>query len=958
MPNKPNEWRVLAKWVVCLTSMTLVSPLVSIGQEQASEDADAEELESFVMTGSRIRRLDVETVNPVISMTAADIQQTGFTTIGEALRSLPFNSGQSLVPNDAGTSFTPGISTANLRGLGNNNTLVLINGRRTAPYAAPGFDGLQTMFDFNSIPESAIDSIEILKDGASAIYGSDAVSGVININLKKDYQGFTTSMEVGNYFDVDAYTRQVDLVVGTSSAKTSMITAISASWEDAIYAKDLDYTRDADRTMTQALDAKARWKHVDGNGKNVASQLDAALKTLEIDLAYWENDFLEAANTWFDLRSSRGFPGYLNYNGRNYTANGPVGDPTMDDLVPGTNLFNYQLESGFKSEVKKYSIYNRTVHTFSDFVEGFIEASYSRVESKSESASTPIDIEDSKGLTEGDAMYMPASNPYNPFGEDIYYGRYRFVEMGPRVTEVQSDSPRIVAGLEGEFGDGWNWDTAFLYASNRVADNSLVAIDYKMQQALLGLGVNSDGTLFWDPNLPADQRRYFNWFGYDGREMVDFLTAWNPTHADYRLTQVDAHLSGSIFELPAGTVGVAGGLEARKENLENVKSELNATGMVLGGSTGTGFKGDRDILSLYVEMDIPIFKNLEVQLAGRYEDYSDDGFESDVRPKIALKYKPTSWLLLRGSYSESFKAPDLAYLYTASSNSFSSFQFVDPVTMTEIDQIQIVTSGNPELEPELTDSYYGGIAFEPGDKLFNGWLDGLTISVDYFELEQKNLLAQLSDFYGYSDFFTGAAAGDPLFADKVVRSPSTNEVLYIKDLYENLSDSEYNGWDFEVSYTWKTENFGEYIAELDLTYLEEYSIDGDNVAGSRLFPRLRGNFMLQWRKGDWSASVFVNYIRGREVTYWDTNVSYYTEAYFGEGVPDDYVSALVYDVDDQYVVNPRLSYSGLWGSTFTLGVNNVFNSEPPADPQETSGGTVGVNYVEPAFWYLKWEKTF
>ena len=500
-----------------------------------------------------------------------------------------------------------------------------------------------------------------------------------------------------------------------------------------------------------------------------------------------------------------------------------------------------------------------------------------------------------------------------------------------------------------ELRSDWSWETAILYAKNSVSNVSFAAVDYKLQQALLGLGENSDGSLFWDPTLAADERVYFNWFGLNSIDMVDFITVYNPNYDDYKLYQWDANISGYLYELPAGMLGVAVGVEARRESLISRRTDLNATGMILGGGEGTGFAGEREIQSMYVEFSIPILEQLEMQIAGRYEQYSDDGFDSDIRPKVALKYRPTDWLVARASFNQSFKAPDLKYMFASSTTSFTSFQYVDPVTLTEIDQIQTKVGGNENLAPELTDSYYGGIVVDAGglwDKL-----DGLTVSVDYFQLEQTDVLAQLSDFYGYNEFFTGAAAGNPLFADKVVRDPVTNQVLFVRDVYENISEASYQGWDFNIQYAWQTESLGEFVAILNATYLESYTIDDDERAGNSLRPRVRSNLSLAWQRGDWDASVFVQYIQGREVDDWSADLSDY--------LPVTSNTVIIrYDIDDQIVVNPRVAYSGWLNSKITLGVNNVFNKNPPVAPTETSGTFVGVNSHKPLFWYLTWEKEF
>ena len=941
MPKELITWNKLpaaGKWLLALA---LLVPAFAFAQDDAEE---VEELEAFVMTGSRIKRLDIETVNPVLQLTADSIEESGFTTVGDALRALPLNSGQALTPADAGTSFTPGLSSINLRGLGNNNTLLLVNGRRTAPYAAPGFNGLQTMFDLNSIPEGAIETIEILKDGASAIYGSDAVSGVINVVLKKDYQGISTKVDFGNYADADAFEYGASVVVGNSTANTSFITAITADYIEAMSASELSYTAEANHGISgNNLQARANVRAVYED----RSLLESDLAALGVDIAWLEGPAFLAVDDWYNLESTRGYPGYLTYQGTRYTSNTP--DPTLDDMVPGRNFYNYQAVSGFLSEVKTFSWYTRVDHTFNDNLYGFAELSFSRVESESRSAGATIDIENGRGLHEGEPMYMPAENPYNVFNEDIFNGRRRFLEMGNRINDVTSDTPRILVGLGGEFGSDWAWESGLLYAKNTVTNIAFAGVDYKLQQALLGLGQAGDGSLFWDPTLPAEDRVYFNWFGLNSKEMVDFITVYNPNVSQVKLYQWDASVSGTITELPAGPLQMAAGVEARRESLADRKTDLNATRMILGGSEGSGFEGEREVQSVYVEFNIPVFEDLEMQLAGRYEKYSDDGFDSDVRPKVAVKYRPTDWLVLRASYNESFKAPDLAFLNIASSTSFTSFQFTDPVTGNEIDQIQTRTEGNKNLGPELTDSYYAGVVVDFGSL----WepLDGLTVAVDYFQLEQTDVLAQLSDFFGWNEFFTGAAAGDPLFSDKVVRDPATNEVLFVRDVYENISEAEYNGWDFLIQYAWETQTLGEFAARLDLTYLESYKIDDIERAGNRLRPRVRSNLSLAWSKGDWDASVFVQYIQGREVNDWTADLANFLPISSND-------ATIQYDVDDQFVVNPRVSYSGLWDSKVTLGINNVFNEIPPADPTETAGATVGVNYVKPLFWYLSWEKEF
>ena len=284
-------------------------------------------------------------LTPVLKLTAESIEESGFTTVGDALRALPFNSGQALVPADAGTSFTPGISSMNLRGLGNNNSLMLVNGRRTAKYAASGYDGFQSMFDLNSLPSNAIESIEILKDGASALYGSDAVAGVVNVVLKKDYQGLSTKFDIGNYADADAWEYGASLVVGDSTANTSFITAVSVDFIEQLFAKEIDYAADANHGLSgnnMQADANVRAVYDD------RALLETELAGMGVDIAWLKAPaFLEVDNCTITVHPED-ILDILLIMETVIPLDTP--DPTLDDMYVGSNPYNYQAVSQFLSE--------------------------------------------------------------------------------------------------------------------------------------------------------------------------------------------------------------------------------------------------------------------------------------------------------------------------------------------------------------------------------------------------------------------------------------------------------------------------------------------------------------------------------------------------------------------------------------------------------------------------------
>ena len=994
-----NGFRFL---LILIAAPFLAVPSVVVAQD----DEDLEEFEAFSVTGSNIRRIDQEPINPVISFTSDDLKDQGFTTVGDALRSLSFNNGQSLTSADAGTSFTPGVSTLNLRGLGNNQTLVLINGRRGAPYAAPGFDGLQSVFDLNSIPEGAIERIDILKDGASAIYGSDAVAGVINVVLKDDFEGLNVSAMAGDFFDTGAFFRKATATVGTTSAKTSIVVSLSAEDQAPVFNRDLDFSSNANQT-DRAPDADPRWV-LFGYETLTQDSLDAVGVSSEAQffdeiIPLFVGDPYNAANAddgWFDNRSTRGFPGYVgfDFNGNGSISGGErrtwdvddypngVDDPTaqVGDAIASRNFYNYQEASGLFPQYRRYSFYTRAKHEFSESLYGVLELSFSRTESEVYAAATPVDIEDSRGLDQADQLTLfsvipydydgdglieyaadlddPSIgfvNPMNPFGVDFQNGRRRFVEFPARLSDVKADTPRIVAVLGGKINgnEDWNWETGFSYSENTVNVINVAAQDSKLQQAFLGLTRLGDGSFSWDPSTPPEDREYFNWFGINEDAFVDYITIENPNSAGFELTSYDAKVDGVIAELPGGPMGVALGFEHRSERWYNTKTELNATSDILGGSEGTSSAGERNLSSLFAELILPVHEMVEIQLAARFESYSDEGFAEDIRPKAAVKFKPTDWLLFRASYSESFKAPDLPYLYTASTTTFTAFQSVDPVTQTEIDQLQVVVAGNPDLAPETSENYYAGVTFEPGQALFNGTLDGLVMSVEWFFFDRENLLAQLSDFFGYAEFISGEANGDPLFAGKVVRD-STNQLLFIRDDYANISDSQYKGIDLDISYVYRTEDLGNFRFAWNTTYLQSLRIDGGDLVGSWLVPEWRHTVTTNWQRGDWSATLFGNYIsqRTRNIDFYGSGL---LSNYFGIGGDEDETQIILrYDVDSQWVWNANVTYSGVANTDITVGVNNLLNEEPPVDPFEGLGATAGVNYLAPAFWYVRVDRDF
>lgn len=880
-----NPTRIPRSWGLArLLALTLPAFAATAAFAQTSEEAAKEKvnLETFTVTGSRIKRIDAETPQPVVRLTEAEFKATGFTTLGDAIRAMPAISGASLVSIDGGTSFTPGVSSFNLRGLGSNNTLVLINGRRAAPYASAGFNGFQTVFDFNSIPTAAVESLEVLKDGASAIYGSDAVAGVINVTLKKNYSGFTSEFSYGNTLNTDSAEKSVFLLMGTQTDKVSLITTFDYRDRSGMDGTDLDYTDESDGTPYGGFDQRS-----------TAGPIGA-------------------------VRGLVGLPQFP--NGRaGYTT--PQTNPTLAGAQNITPLYNFQENVGFTPVERSFGFYTRATYTFNDHLTAWADLSFRRSQVNIAAAPVPYVTSQEIGSSPGGTGLFPATNPYNPFGQNIVDLRWRLAEIGRREQDTTADSPRMVIGLDGNIPEtDWSWTGALLYSKNSITQLSKnTSSDQLVQNALNGVLLN--GVV-----------RYANPFGPNHPDIVNYLRITNPNYDDFDVRSGDFSLSGPVFSLPAGDVSLAVGGEIRTEKMQNVGTQLNRDSQIVGGSAGSDTYGDRRLYSVYAELNVPLHKMVELQVAGRFESYSD--FGETMKPKVAAVFRPMPELLLRGSYGQSFLAPNLAFLYTTVSTSFTPNTLADPLRPQDPRvQIRQFGGGNPGLQPEETEVYYGGLVLQPFARQKGSIFRELSFGLDYFRFKQENLINRLT---------AAQILGNPAFANLVVRNAPTpgetvGTISGVLTTWQNLSTGEYEGYDMNARWLLPENKWGSFRLELSGTYIAESNfsnasgvlVDAD---GEYNVPQFRGTATFAWNKGNWAASVLTTYI----------------------GAYNDAFQAA--QIEDQYIVNPQFSYKGWFDSTITVGARNILDSTPPIDLSDSKLVNENTNWVEPLFVYVRVSK--
>ena len=575
---------VLSSAVAIALGTSVVTTGVMASDENAvakSDEKAVEKLEKVQVTGSRISRVDVEGVAPVTIITREDIDRTGATSVSDLLRSLTEN-GAGSYDESFTNGFAAGSSFISLRGLGSSRTLTLLNGRRVANY---GFaqNVNETGVDLNSIPLGIVERVEVLKDGASAIYGSDAIAGVINIILKDNYDGATVTASTGMTGKGDSEEGKINVVAGKEFEDSNVLVAFDYFNRNNLKMSSRDRSSSADQT---------------GNG----------------------------GLNWISSYSPH--PSYAILN-----PDGSVKDTVCNDPTGNNCQYDYVQDLDLMPATERYGLLSILNHDFSDSVSGFTELSYSR-------SMTDIRI----GPT-ANPMVMEASNPNNPETEDIRV-KGRYTDVGPRLNDITNDAYRGVFGLRGgfEFAErDVDWEMAAGYSRNETVSKGRNFINAEKFKAAV-----DDGS--YNPLTPTS----------NSQDVINQFRVSTKRKSISDTTFVSGSFSMPLFALPAGDVYMAGGAEWRDESIDDRPDPLGAQRGIL-GSGGTSAKGSRNSRAVYSELSVPLHETLEMQLAGRFEKYSDFGTTLD--PKVAFRWQPLDNLMFRASYSTAFKAPTLPELY-------------------------------------------------------------------------------------------------------------------------------------------------------------------------------------------------------------------------------------------------------------------------------------------------------
>ncbi|PHS15955.1 MAG: TonB-dependent receptor [Kangiella sp.] len=904
--------------------------------ENASTD---EEENKIIVIGSHIKRATDIGALPVTDISAEDILNLGVATGDELLRSIPQIGGIAFgaATGNGGVNDARGdVSSINLRGVGTGNTLTLLNGRRLVTHPGTQSENFVPVSTVNSntLPVAGLRSLQVLRDGAAAIYGADAVAGVVNYVLNSDYDGSKVSFKYGGSEGTPLDETTFTYLTGFDfNDKKSHITA-SFSY----------YDRNGMMASERAYSASHDLREFPGLPADFVGDTQLDNRSTSTPWGEFQSDALGRFHLQPDTQS-----GCVVDLGDGICADG--------GSFPRENRFDRGTTRSLVSDVNRLNFYAYLNHDFGNGMELFGETVLYR-------AKAERTREQTHNLT-AQRFQISATAAHNPFGEQVLLRRYRALDAGPRNVEVVDTSYRILAGVRDNFGQ-WDWESAFLYTGAQTKD-----VANRIQASAFQASINST-----DPSVAYDV-----FTGGDINNPNSGDSSLNPqniidsfvvdVHRDSKTTlaQVDFSLNNSaLFSNWAGDAGAAFGVEFRRETFEDDRDALldgsnpfidQITGLELSGSDVLGSSptpdssGSRTISSAYAELVIPLIDSgsqyMEVQVAARIENFSDIG-SSGVKPKIALFYEPLEWVSLRASYSQGFRAPGLPQV-TAEGVPRSNNVY-DPV-LDDSYGIVDVRSGSTDLEPEDVVNTSYGVVFKP--------LDDLTITIDSWKIEQENVVGILpgSTHLLYDAYLRARGSTNTA----VIRDATTNEVIRINNNYLNLDIRNIEGIDFSVAYDLET-SFGDWGLTLNAAKLQKFDQEADSISalliadGTNIVsagdlikqngrPELRARAALNWKFNQWGAGVSKNYVS--EVT--DTS-TYYDD--------DDDVRHYL-PVDSFSSTNVYASYNFendnfLKGSRVRIGVRNIGDKQPPLADELAHGYFGALHSNRGRYFYLSFSK--
>jgi outer membrane receptor protein involved in Fe transport len=895
---------------------------LSFNADLAPDTAQSEEI---VVTGSRVPGIATETYSPVTKVSRAQIEASGQAWVGDFLQQLPEVSG---AINTQFNNGGDGSTRVNLRGFGPaSRTLVLLNGRRIVA----GGTGADSSVDTLTIPSAAVDRIEILKDGASAVYGSDAISGVVNFITRSEWSGTELSVTGGITGKGDGSQYQVSLTTGHLTDKGSILFSASYTGQAAIWAGD------------RAWSKYDRGGAYDWNASQIFTNGSSATPfgRFRIGSAVGPGNA-----AWTDIKSR--FPSGNIINDpvtgwRRFNASG------VTDA--GGDFYNYQPSNYVLTPNNRLNLFATGTYKIADSAKLYFEAMYTHRESSQRLATNPLFF-DTEGIT------VSRDSIYNPFNVDIVNSfRIRPIGFGPRLFTQDLDTFRIVAGARGEFIPQWHWDISVNYGRTQ----GVATTDGLQQASRLRTAV---GPSFRDAaggyHCGTEAAPIENCVPFDVFHGAAGVTPAMGKSINFKGTSrginqevvAGAYTSAELVKIAnaASAIGLAAGFEHRNEYGALINDPLTNTGDVVGNKT-EDTAGGYYTNEVYAELNAPILGRfgdsagagnlLSVTAAGRYVNYNN--FGSNLSYRLGARLSPVQDITLRGNWATGFRAPSIGELFGGQFDGFPAI--LDPCSgrttgsavdlrclaegvpaglMDDRSQQLTRSGGNPALKPELSTSLSAGIVIQPR------WIPDLSLSLDYYQLRATSTITSIGATVILSSCYQPPTGQAPKYCDRVERDPATGLINRIVDTLGNAGGDATSGFDLVADYSPMTP-IGRVGLNVNMNFVTEFNTtlaDGRVVQGLGVYDngisganKVRGQYRLSWANYGFSGAVNVRFLGGFKECV-DNNCEQAANA----------AAPLSRQIPGWAQADINVAYRHEWtpqaSTTIGVGINNLFDVAP------------------------------
>lgn len=943
-------------------SLLLALPALSFAQDApAPAVPEARTLDTVEVTGSRIKRAEVEGQVPVQVLTREDIERTGFSSVAEVVQNLTasgaalntkFNSsGNFGFPPDGG-GVGAGAATVDLRHLGPKRVLVLVDGIRWVNESSAS--GVGSSVDLNTIPLSIIERIEVLEDGASSIYGSDAIAGVVNIITRRNVEGASVDLHYGDYDKQGGETYGADVSWGGSSDRAQWF--LGASYYKQKQISSAEYGPASVPVPGTGL----------ANGSSATPYGRFVFQDPNTGQVYSITPNVGATDPTY----TSGQPDC------------PTGRTDDFHCFATADRFNFAPFNLLLTPSERKSVFGQVRFDFTPTFGGYFRALYNQRESTNQAAPEPIFLGTDAGVYNDFAertLVISAQNPYNPFGFDLttvgpdanlFLLARRPVEGGPRRYSQEVKTWYASGGLNGTFDIAdkpWSWDVNLMRSESRAEQANTGSYNVRRINQALG-----------DPAACAAIAGCvpLNLFGGPGSitpEMLAFIQPIVRDRSENTLSLASANLTGDLFDGWAGPVSFAAGYEYRKYEGEYQPDPITVAGEYNGVPSGPT-SGEYDVNEAYVEFYVPLMKDgflgksLDLSVAGRYSHYSTFGGTSTG--KIGLRWQIADEFLLRGSYAEGFRAPSIGELYgtlarfdatltdpcnNAASTTPQCVADGVPAGYEQSNpQISVVTSGNRNLQPETSRSLMLGAVWSPSFASDVSWSDKLDLGVTFYRHTIDDAI-QARD--AQTILNRCIATRDPNACSFYARNPVTGQIIRFDDILDNLGTIKTDGWDFSANWLLPEQAYGQLGFDWKTTWVTRYELVNESgqaeprrpgyEVNNSAIPEWTSNLSANWDKGPWSATWTVRYIDDFDESCAGAN---------GFEICDDSASDSNHLGATTYHDAQVAWKTDAWLKQFrvALGVNNLTGKNPPVCLSCTLNGYDASTYDLPGrFWYAR-----